>query len=185
MVKWRKLNTAFFHRFILANLSRNIIYFLLDSRNQRIPDSFLMKSMALNYYQNLLGTESLVTASPLTLDQTKEIHSFKCDPAQVSSLSTFTSDEEIKAVVFSLPHNKAPCPNGFTSEFFVDSWNLVGKDLIDTVQYFFNTGNLSRQVNATVIYLIPKVCAAVSLNFAQYPYVTLSTRLFLNCCRPT
>lgn len=68
---------------------------------------------------------------------------------------------------------------------FLSTPNLVGKDLIDAVQYFFNTGILSRQVNATVISLIPKVQGAVSLNFAQYPYVTLSTRLFLDCWRPT
>ncbi|WZY88327.1 hypothetical protein YC2023_045062 [Brassica napus] len=87
--------------------------------------------------------------------------------------------------LYSLSLTTRHCVQMVLPLIFLSTPNLVGKDLIDAVQYFFNTGILSRQVNATVISLIPKVQGAVSLNFAQYPYVTLSTRLFLDCWRPT
>lgn len=41
--------------------------------------------------------------------------------------------EEIAATVFAMPRNKARGPDGFTVEFFITSWPLVGPDLISGV----------------------------------------------------
>lgn len=38
--------------------------------------------------------------------------------------------EEIKKVVFSLPPDKAPGPNGFTGLFFQKCWDFIGFDVL-------------------------------------------------------
>ncbi|XP_074315445.1 uncharacterized protein LOC141651643 [Silene latifolia] len=64
--------------------------------------------------------------------------------------------EEIRAAVFSIPDNKSPGPDGYTSKFFKDAWNEIGGEVITAVQDFFRTRQLLKQVNATNVTLIPK-----------------------------
>ncbi|XP_010462886.1 PREDICTED: uncharacterized protein LOC104743514 [Camelina sativa] len=65
-------------------------------------------------------------------------------------------EEEIKDVFFSLPKNKAPGPDGYCVEFFTAHWNTVGSDMIDAVMEFYQSGQLLKQWNSTLLTLIPK-----------------------------
>lgn len=56
----------------------------------------------------------------------------------------------------SMPKNKAPGHNGYTAEFFIASWGIVGSSVISAIKEFFSTGQLLTQVNSTIIALIPK-----------------------------
>lgn len=64
--------------------------------------------------------------------------------------------EEIKATLFSLNGNKAPGSDGFTTQFFKDSWEIIGDSVLSAIEHFFSTSQMDRQVNATIIALIPK-----------------------------
>jgi len=66
------------------------------------------------------------------------------------------SMEEIKTVLFSMPSNKAPGPDGYTVEFFKETWSIVGNDLVAAVQSFFIKGFIPKGMNATILALIPK-----------------------------
>ena len=72
-------------------------------------------------------------------------------------LNRDVTDEEIKLAFFSLNPNKAPGPDGFNGFFFKKAWNVVGKDIIDAIRSFFTSGSMLREVNATIIALIPKI----------------------------
>ncbi|KAL0285156.1 UNVERIFIED_CONTAM: hypothetical protein Sradi_7181800 [Sesamum radiatum] len=48
-------------------------------------------------------------------------------------------------------------PDGYSSAFFKAAWQVVGGDVTCAIMEFFRTGRLLRQVNATLITLIPKV----------------------------
>jgi len=63
-------------------------------------------------------------------------------------------DEEIQKILLSLKDNKARDSNGFIVSFFKKTWSIVGSDII---RFFFFSGRLLKQVNATTISLIPKV----------------------------
>jgi len=52
------------------------------------------------------------------------------------------SDEEIKHIVFSMAHNKAPDPDGFLAEFFQRFWHIVGKDVFEVVREIQTLGQL-------------------------------------------
>lgn len=67
------------------------------------------------------------------------------------------TNEEIKAALFSIPDNKAPGPDGFTSLFFKRCWDIIGAEFLAAIKYFFDHTTLPRCVNATRIALVPKV----------------------------
>ena len=47
---------------------------------------------------------------------------------------------EIQQALRSLPNDKVSGPNGFTKEFFVAAWPIIGRDFIVAVQSFFLFG---------------------------------------------
>lgn len=66
-------------------------------------------------------------------------------------------DEEIFNTVNELALNKSPGPNGFTIEFFLSYWHIVGKATCRAVKAFFHSSKLLKEINHTYIALIRKV----------------------------
>lgn len=66
------------------------------------------------------------------------------------------SEAEVRKILFSMPLNKSPGPDGYTVEFFKSAWSIVGNDLTKAIQSFFIFGFLPKGVNATILALIPK-----------------------------
>nr|GEU40944.1 RNA-directed DNA polymerase, eukaryota [Tanacetum cinerariifolium] len=56
--------------------------------------------------------------------------------------------------------NKSPGPDGYTFEFFMRYWNLLGSDFCSAVECFFVKGSSPRGCNSSFIALIPKVTDA-------------------------
>ncbi|KAL2230485.1 UNVERIFIED_CONTAM: hypothetical protein Sindi_1642900 [Sesamum indicum] len=60
-------------------------------------------------------------------------------------------------VVFDIAEYKALEPDGYTSGFFKAAWSMVGPEVTQATLDFFCTSKLLKQVNATLLALIPKV----------------------------
>ncbi|XP_074302949.1 uncharacterized protein LOC141637289 [Silene latifolia] len=67
------------------------------------------------------------------------------------------TNEEIKDALFSIPNHKAPGPDGFSRAFFKDPWEIIGVDICKAISDFFTYGRLLKQINHTLVTLIPKV----------------------------
>ena len=76
---------------------------------------------------------------------------------QADFMSRQVTNDEIREVCFSLHPNKAPCPDGFNAHFFKKTWHIVGDDVINSVQEFFRTGLLYKDLNTTILTWVPKV----------------------------
>lgn len=63
---------------------------------------------------------------------------------------------EIQQALCSLPNDKVSGPDGFTIEFFIAAWPIIGRNFIVAVQSFFVYGFMPIGVNATILSLIPK-----------------------------
>ncbi|KAG7578003.1 Reverse transcriptase domain [Arabidopsis thaliana x Arabidopsis arenosa] len=81
---------------------------------------------------------------------------FQCDEADKLMLTKEVTEEEVRKTLFSMPVNKSPGPDGFTCEFFKETWSVVGSDFVVAIQSFFKTGFLPKGVNSTILALIPK-----------------------------
>ncbi|XP_020249117.1 uncharacterized protein LOC109826498 [Asparagus officinalis] len=85
---------------------------------------------------------------------------------QARNLSSPVTKEEIRLAVFSIPENKAPGPDGYSSSFYKSAWSIVGDDVTLAIEEFFKTGKLLGAVNSTSITLIPKVhCPQTPADF--------------------
>ena len=65
--------------------------------------------------------------------------------------------EEVKEVVFSLSPESAPVPDGFGAGFYQTCWQIIGEDLVDAVQEFFQGIQQPRGFSSATTVLIPKV----------------------------
>lgn len=156
-------NTGFFHKSVMAHQAVNRITYLRTDDDEKISDTTQMKAMLIDYYIDLLGTKNLAV-QPLSVDRIKELNNFRCSSDLAVQLTAIPSTEEVTSTLFSLPRNKAPGPDGFTADFFVSSWAIVGPSLIEAVTDFFKTGKLIKQVNATILALIPKTVTTDKLR---------------------
>jgi hypothetical protein len=58
--------------------------------------------------------------------------------------------------MFSMKGNKAPGPDGFSASFYQKAWPVVGSCVEEAVLEFFGSGKLLKEVNSTIITLVPK-----------------------------
>lgn len=83
--------------------------------------------------------------------------------------------EEVKSGIHAINSNSAPGVNGFNS-FFKKVWNILGKDVYNTVRHFFDTKYLYLPVNCTNITLLSKTLHVSSIK--QYRPISCCTMLY-------
>lgn len=93
------------------------------------------------FYKELLGSPSDQT----TQIRIEDLQSFlpkKVDHSKFSQLVCIPSVKEIKEALYSIPPDKSPGPDGFSSAFFRHHWDLVSNELVEAVESFFRNGKL-------------------------------------------
>jgi hypothetical protein len=66
------------------------------------------------------------------------------------------SQEEVRAAIFQMEHNKAPKPDGFPPEFYQVFWNLIKDDLMALFTDFHHEFLPLNCLNFGTIILLPK-----------------------------
>ncbi|KAL2251582.1 UNVERIFIED_CONTAM: hypothetical protein Sindi_2280500 [Sesamum indicum] len=72
-------------------------------------------------------------------------------------LTKLMTPDEVKLAIFYIAEDKAPGPDSYSSGFCKASWSVVGKEVTQAIFQFFSMGKLLKQVNSTLLSLIPKV----------------------------
>ncbi|GJR49138.1 RNA-directed DNA polymerase, eukaryota, reverse transcriptase zinc-binding domain protein [Tanacetum coccineum] len=106
-----------------------------------------------DHFQRFLGVESITQP----MEEIDDMFTTKISNEEANGMICPVTDQEIKQAMFDIDNDKAPGPDGFTSCFFKKAWNIVGNDVCDAVREFFASGKLLKEVNATMISLIPKM----------------------------
>ena len=154
-IQWLKLgdqNSNFFHKAVKARNSRNSIKFTTLENGCRIEDSASIRQEFVKHFQSVLGSS---IQDPTAVE-------FNTDGLVWSSehldiLNSRITHEEIKRSMFSIDDAKAPGPDGFSSLFFKRAWSIIRNEVSDAVADFFSSGCLLRELNCTIIALVPKV----------------------------
>ncbi|XP_074290503.1 uncharacterized protein LOC141617216 [Silene latifolia] len=155
-------NTKYFHSLIKARQVQNKVLKIADMKGRMCEDATSIQNAFLAFYKELLGS----TGETIPVSE-NVIHLGKsCTSVQHDLLLAPISNDEIKEVLFSIPSHKVAGPDGYSSAFFKDAWDTVGGSLCDAVHDFFLNGQLLKQVNHTLISLVPKV--ALPKNVTEF-----------------
>ncbi|KAK9706466.1 hypothetical protein RND81_07G127100 [Saponaria officinalis] len=145
-------NTNVFYARIKERHHSQVIGEIIDHQGVLRTGSDQVIEGFISYYQHLLGNSVEVHA----LDKSVIAADACVSLSEWPSLIKAVSDEEIKAALFSIDPQSSPGADGFSSGFFISSWELVGLDLCRAVREFFRTSHLPKQVNTTLLTLVPK-----------------------------
>ncbi|GJX24441.1 sodium/hydrogen exchanger 6 [Tanacetum coccineum] len=163
-IEWLRVgdsNSAYFHKVIKGRNSRSRIE-VIKNTNGFIHDGDQVPNIFVAHYNQFLGT--LGEAIPLDLPS---LYLKVLDPNKAAHMVHPVLDEEVKQVRFSIRNNKAPEPDGHTSKFFKEAWDIVGGDVYKAIRKFFTSGKLLKEINHIVIALFPKVKTPSQINDYQ------------------
>jgi hypothetical protein len=128
---------------------------LKDDQGNSISDPKIIKEMAIDFYRNLLGCSTHVF-SQTQADRVAQLIQRQFSASCIEGMGAAVSREEVRRTIFSMKPSEAPSPNGFSAGFFHKAWSIVGDGVIDAVLEFFSSGILLKEVNSTIITLVPK-----------------------------
>ncbi|GAA0146752.1 hypothetical protein LIER_36376 [Lithospermum erythrorhizon] len=144
--------TKYYHALINKNRARSHISYIVKDDGLKTTSYMEMADLFVGFYKGLFGTRR--QSKPIDLGILEQGPCVPSDEAE-GLLAPILGDE-IKATLWEMDGDKAPGPDGFSATFFKANWDLVGQDLTLCVQEFFNTGKLLKQLNHTIVALIPK-----------------------------
>lgn len=174
-IEWCQMgdtNSKFFHAAIKEKVNRNKIISFQNDQGETIENWIEVKQHFLDYFQDLLGrAPDTRTINREVMEQGKTIRI----QDQLRLIRPVTA-EEIKKAMFDIHHNKSPGPDGYGSGFFKKTWEIVGESIVEAAQEFFRTAKLLKQVNTTLISLIPNNNAPK--NAAEYRPISCCNSLY-------
>lgn len=88
------------------------------------------------FYQELLESRTMCSV----LDEAVFDYGLCVAEDAHAQLVAVVTDDEIKGAIFSIPDDKAPGLDGYSSQFLKSAWNTVGPLLVEAVKEFFDTG---------------------------------------------
>ncbi|KAL0294428.1 UNVERIFIED_CONTAM: hypothetical protein Sradi_6888600 [Sesamum radiatum] len=115
-----------------------------------------------SFYQRLLGGDRRREFIDLRYLRPWARHVLTQEESQ--ALVQSVTREEIKDAFFDIAEDKAPGPDGYSSGFYKAAWPVIGEEMIKAILEFFTTGRLLKQVNTTILALIPKVRAPSTVS---------------------
>ena len=84
------------------------------------------------------------------------LYSKRINEAEAKTLFEPVVMDEIKVILTKFQKEKSPGPDGWTMEFFLTFFDLVGEDLVLMIEESRTKGSISGNLNATFLALIPK-----------------------------
>ncbi|XP_022037240.1 uncharacterized protein LOC110939954 [Helianthus annuus] len=152
--KWLEVgdaNTAYFHNVVKCRNHVNKIHSIKDAEGNH-HDGEGVADALVDQFKVFLGNKGNVSKK---LDP--NIISTKLSNQVANHMSRRVTIEEVKGAIFSINENKSPGPDGYTSELFKKSWEIISSDVTMAVLDFFESGRLLQEINHTFLALIPKV----------------------------
>ncbi|GJU81457.1 putative reverse transcriptase domain-containing protein [Tanacetum coccineum] len=133
-VEWLKLgdaNSAYFDKVVKGQASRNRIDCVTTSEGVCL-DGDQVPLIFIDHYTSFLGQPGITT----DLDM-YGLFSNKLSDEEALHMIRDISNQEVCDAMFSIGDNKAPGPDGYSSAFFKESWEIVGTDITKAVKEFF------------------------------------------------
>ncbi|KAJ9536620.1 hypothetical protein OSB04_un000169 [Centaurea solstitialis] len=145
-------NTRYFHNAVKERKGKNFIRSVCDLNGNYTYDNGV-EAVFVDHFHSILGTEDRMACPDLQHD----LFESKLSLSEALHMIRPIQDSEIKDAIFSIGNDKAPGSDGFSSKFFKDAWEVIGNDVTIAIHNFFYTARLTKEINHTLLCLIPKV----------------------------
>ncbi|KAJ9535674.1 hypothetical protein OSB04_un001171 [Centaurea solstitialis] len=146
------INTRFFHNAVKEKRGRNVIRAIQDSDGNFVFDDDV-STVLVNHFQAFLGMEN----PNVVADVPTDLFANRLSLANSLDMIRPITDEEIKHALFSIGNDKAPGADGFSAKFFKKAWPIIGGDVQVAIHNFFYSGRMTKEINHTLLCMIPKV----------------------------
>ncbi|GJZ54469.1 RNA-directed DNA polymerase, eukaryota [Tanacetum coccineum] len=143
-------NSKYFHGILNKKRNQTAIRGIL-AEGVWIDDPNSVKNEFLSHFKERFDRPC---SSRLILDMT---YPNRLNLDQIDDLERNVTKEEIKRAVWDCGTDKSPGPDGFTFGFYRRYWDIMEKDVVDAVSFFFTEGMFPKGRNASFIALIPKM----------------------------
>lgn len=144
-------NTRFFHIFASARKKNNAFQRIKNMAGEWVETEEEIQDVVINYFKNIFMSsckKRKITDREIVKKVTEE---------ENTELKSVISAEEVKSAVFSMYPEKSPGLDGLNPAFFQNYWGIVRGDVVKFFQQYISTGVLPREVNQTIVCLIPKI----------------------------
>jgi Reverse transcriptase (RNA-dependent DNA polymerase) len=147
-------NTKFFHNSTTMRRRKNLIVSLQRDDETWTDTEKQTRKLLVDYFkklynensQNEIQLEAFLSGLSLPIVPNDSYRQLLAIPNAVEILSGLKE----------MGLDKSPSPNGFTVRFLVTQWQIVGSNIIRTIQNAFLTGNAPNQWMLSHLVLIPK-----------------------------
>lgn len=175
-------NTAFFHkvtkiRHVFKQMS------ILKCGNAVLDNPQDIERHVVDFYSNLYASNNVCLDNGLVESVIPSLV-FETDNNFLTNVPTMV---EVKEAVFSLDRNSAPGLDGFGGSFYHTFWDIIGKDVHNSVLHFFVHGWIFPNLKSNVITLIPKFDGADKIEdyrpiaYANFQLKIISKVLGIGC----
>ncbi|GJZ55694.1 hypothetical protein Tco_0610887 [Tanacetum coccineum] len=153
-IQWLKegdSNSAYFHKVVKSRTSRSRIDAVTNSEgvvfeNDMVPNAFVA------HLESFLGLAGETRGFNVI-----NLFNSCLNEQEANDMVRNVTAQEVKEAFFSIGDDKSHGPDGYTAAFFKEAWNVVANDVTNAICEFFRNGTLLKELNHTIIALIPKV----------------------------
>jgi hypothetical protein len=167
-------NTKFFHKMTSYNKNRKHVWELISGNGDKLIGQKAIKEEDVNYLKKKIRAKDRTNYSELV--RISNLYPSMVNEDEAETLFKPVTLEEIKSVLENFKKERSPGPDGWTTEFFIFFFDLVGDDLLDMVEDSRRKGQLCGGLNSTFLALIPKVNKLVS--FDDYRPISLCNLIY-------
>ncbi|GJX67681.1 hypothetical protein Tco_0303408 [Tanacetum coccineum] len=151
-------NSAYFHKSVKSRISRSRIDVVATSdgvvyENDKVAEAFV------SHYEIFLGQPGSTTGFC-----DNDLFQNSLEENVALEMTRMVTRQEVKSALFSMGNEKSSGPDGFLAAFFKETWDIVADDFVAAVCEFFTNGKILRELNHTIIALIPKVSSPTCVN---------------------
>ena len=143
--------SRYFFKLERERIQRNSIFSVLDSNDAEVFSHAEIEQEIEQFYSNLFSTESIDTFCKQTCLASIGNH---LDFSQQQSCEGFLSLQELSDAVKTLNLGKSPGSDGFSVEFYLHFWEILGPLLLRVANQCFRDGNLCDSMKGSVTRLI-------------------------------
>ena len=126
-------NTHYFHQFTNKRRVTNAVWEEVDEDNTKVFDQASIRKESRSYFADLYKEPDTVTIE----DQLEVLNLFPSYVSNEDNRSIFipVTIKEVETTLKNFAKDKSPGPDGWTVEFFLHFFDMLGLELVEAIEY--------------------------------------------------